>query len=55
MVISLTTHLELSAGKRKKKVETQAGWDYGQWTIDQGSRALTNADSLWGRQAADQA
>ena len=41
MVISLTTHLELSAGKQKKKVETQMGWDCGQWTIDQGSRALT--------------
>lgn len=41
MVISLTTHLKLSAGKQKKKVETQMGWDCGQWTIDQGSRALT--------------
>ena len=53
MVISLTMHIKLSAGKRKKKVETQVGWHCGQRTIGQGSRALTHTDSPLGGQAAD--
>ena len=46
-------HIKLSAGKRKKKVETQVGWHCGQRTIGQGSRALTHTDSPLGGQAAD--